>query len=201
MRLILTACAVVALTGPALAQPAPKAPQNVRGTIASSTKTALVVNGPAGSKTLAVGPKTVYLSVVRSSLAKIDAGTFVGTAVQPQKDGSLRALEVVIFPKELDGTGEGFYPWDSQPHSMMANATVQKVGTSVTSVKGRTLALTYKGGSKTVDVPATVPIVSFKKSTSSIVRNAAHVFVIPSRANASEAAVVAVGAGDLVPPM
>lgn len=201
MRLVLTAFAVIATSVPALAQPAPKAPPNVRGTIASSTASSLVIAGAAGTKTLALGPTTLYVRVLPSSLAKIDAGTFVGTAVRPQKNGSLRALEVVIFPKELDGTGEGFYPWDSGPQSMMANATVQHVGTSVTSVKGRTLALTYRGGSKTVDVPATVPVVFFQKASVTAIRRGAHVFVIPNPAHPSDAAVVAVGEGALVPPM
>ncbi|GAC1301650.1 MAG: hypothetical protein NVSMB19_10030 [Vulcanimicrobiaceae bacterium] len=201
MRLLVSAIAIAALTAPALAQPAPKTPANVRGTIASSSASTIVVSGTDGSKTLSVGPKTLYLRVVKSSLDKVTSGTFVGTAVAPQKDGSLRALEVVIFPKSLDGTGEGFYPWDSQPHSMMANATVQHVGTSVSSVKGRTLALAYHGGQKTVDVPANVPVVLFEKASASVVRKTAHVFVVPAPSNASAAAVVAVGAGDLVPPM
>lgn len=201
MRILLAAVTVAVLTAPALAQPAPSAPKNIRGTIASSTTTSIAIASATGSKTLALGPTTLYLSVAKSSLAKIGSGTFIGTAVRPQKDGSLRALEVVIFPKALDGTGEGFYPWDSEPHSMMANATVQHVGTSVSSVKGRTLSLVYKGGSKTVDVPASVPVVLFKKATSAVLRRSAHVFAIPDPKHPSAAAAVAVGEGDLVPPM
>jgi hypothetical protein len=33
----------------------------------------------------------------------------------PQSDGTQRALEVLIFPDAMRGTGEGHYPWDLVP--------------------------------------------------------------------------------------
>jgi hypothetical protein len=39
------------------------------------------------------------LAVVKSSMDDIKQGTFIGTATMAQPDGSLRALEVVVFPE------------------------------------------------------------------------------------------------------
>ena len=55
----------------------------------------------------------------------IKVGVFVGIASAPAADGSEGALEVVIFPAALKGTGEGSRPWNlSKPNSSMTNATV-----------------------------------------------------------------------------
>ena len=129
----------------------------IRGTIEKVDGDILTVKSREGD-TL-----TVYLSadytvgtVVKASLADIKKGSFVGTTAIPQKDGTLKALEVHIFPESQRGTGEGFKPWDLTPGSTMTNATVTS---SVNSVDGRSLVLTYKGGEKTVVIPPNIPIV------------------------------------------
>ena len=57
----------------------------------------------------------------------IQSGKFVGTAAMPGADGSLAALEVLVFPEAARGTGEGHSQWDLQPGSTMTNATVTAV--------------------------------------------------------------------------
>jgi hypothetical protein len=44
---------------------------------------------------------------VRSSLADIRSGLYVGVAAVPQADGGLRAFEAHIFDASMRGTGEG----------------------------------------------------------------------------------------------
>ena len=58
----------------------------------------------------------------------------------------------------MRGTGEGHYPWDLQPKSIMTNASVEQV---VTAVNGPTLMVKYKDGEKTIIVPPDAPVVTF----------------------------------------
>ncbi len=92
-----------------------------------------------------LAPNAPVNEVVKASLADIKQNSFVGVTSMPQPDGSQRALEVHIFPEAMRGTGEGHYPWDLRPQSMMTNANVEQVGASV---DGRTLTLKYKDGEK-----------------------------------------------------
>jgi hypothetical protein len=104
----------------------------VRGTVVSLDGSMLVVHAKDG-KDVNVTLKDNYavLAVVKSSMADIKENTFIGTATVAQPDGSLRSLEVVVFPDSLRGFAEGHYPWDLGSSSMMTNATVaQKVHAS-----------------------------------------------------------------------
>jgi hypothetical protein len=83
-----------------------------------------------------------------------------------QADGSLQAIEVLVFPEAARGAGEGHYPWDLQPGSMMTNATV---GDMASTAQGRSLKLRYKGGEQTVLVPANVPVVTFKPADRTLI--------------------------------
>jgi hypothetical protein len=87
---------------------------------------------------------------------EIKEGTFIGTATEPQPDGSLRAVEVVVFPETLRGFAAGHYPWDLGPKSMMTNATIAQ---KVQKVDGETVDVTYKGGEKKITIPSNIPIV------------------------------------------
>ncbi len=81
--------------------------------------------------------------VVPIGMADIKENSFVGIASLKGADGNLNALEVLVFPENMRGAGEGHYPWDLQPESMMTNATVAKLASAPI---GQTLTLTYKGG-------------------------------------------------------
>jgi hypothetical protein len=47
--------------------------------------------------------------VSRSALADVTAGSFIGTTVAPQPDGTFKSTEVHIFAPALRGTGEGLH--------------------------------------------------------------------------------------------
>src|SRR5258706_11132694 len=98
----------------------------------------------------------------------------MGTASMKAPDGNLVAREVLVFPEAMRGTGEGHYPWDLQPESMMTNATV---ATLADNPKGREMSLTYKGESNKVVVPAGVPIVTFEPGDKAMLKPRAKVFV------------------------
>jgi hypothetical protein len=118
----------------------------------------------------------------------------------PQADGTLRAVEVHVFPDSMRGTGEGHRPWDLQPGSTMTNATVAKVDESGGA---RKLSLKYKDGEKTVVVPPGTPVVRMEPGDRSRLVPGAHVFVIASRQPDSPlvAERLNVGKDGLVPPM
>lgn len=95
--------------------------------------------------------------VEKATLADVKQGGYVGTAATAQSDGSLRAVEVHIFADAQRGVGEGFNPnFAPVPNSSMTNATVTS---SVDSIDGRTLMLTYNGGEKKVVIAPNTLIV------------------------------------------
>jgi hypothetical protein len=179
------------------------APQDirVRGTIISFDGSSLTVKTREGDTArIALTPGWKVSSVAKASVSDIKKGDFVGIASLPKAPGVDGALEVVIFPAALKGTGEGSHPFDLKPNSSMTNATVAK---AVTAVDGRTLTLTYKGGEKKISVPNGVPVVTFATATKADLKAGAVVF-IPSK-KADDGSItsgrVVVGTHGVVPPM
>ena len=114
-------------------------PIRVRGTIERVEGPIYVIKARDGAEPkLTVADKPSIATLVKASLADIKQNSFVGVTSMPQPDGSQRALEVHIFPEAMRGTGEGHYPWDLRPQSMMTNANVDQVGATV---DGRMLTL------------------------------------------------------------
>jgi hypothetical protein len=176
-------------------------PVRVRGTVASVDGSKLVVHAKDG-KDVNVSLKDNYaaLAVVKSSIEDIKQGTFIGTATMPQADGSLRAVEVVVFPESLRGFGEGHYPWDLGSSSMMTNATIAN---KVQSTDGQTVTVTYKGGERKIIIPANVPIVALVPADKSDIKSGATVFV-PTEKQADGtllSGAILFGKDGVVPPM
>ena len=173
----------------------------VRGTIERVDGQTLVVKSRDGADvTVRLADNASAVGVVKASLADIRPGTYVGTAAMPQAGGSLRAIEVLIFPETMRGTGEGHTPWDLLPESTMTNATVAE---SVDRVEGRTLTLKYKDGEKTVVVPPDAPIVTLTSADRTEIKPGAKVFIPAARqADGSlQASRVLVGKDGIAPPM
>jgi hypothetical protein len=139
-------------------------------------------------------------AVARRELAAVVPGTFIGTATLVRPDGTLQALEVLIFPESARGSGEGHYPWDLQPGSMMTNATVADV---VAVDAARRLTLKYKDGEKVVIVPPDAPVVTFEPGDRAMLVPGAHVMFGATREadGTLTAGRVNVGKDGLVPPM
>jgi hypothetical protein len=143
--------------GTALAQNAP--PTRIRGSIASLTGQTLSVNTREGAKVdvLLNDPLTVA-TVKRFDFADIKPGTYVGIASRTAANGQQDAIEVLVFPEAMRGAGEGHYPWDLEPGSMMTNGTVTG---PVEAKSGQALSVSFKNGSETIVVPPNAPIVTF----------------------------------------
>ena len=173
----------------------------VRGVVVSLDGTKLVVHSRDG-KDVSIGLKDDFavLAVVKSSMADIKQGAFIGTAAVRQPDTSLRSVEVVVFPEGMRGVGEGHYPWDLGPSSSMTNATVAN---AVQGVDGQTVTVTYKGGEKKIDIPANVPVVALQPASKADITPGEAVFV-PAEKQPDGALVggaVLFGKDGVVPPM
>jgi hypothetical protein len=201
MRSFRTAALVLAVTAsaaPAWAQSG--TPTRIRGTIASVTDQTIVVNARGGQKVSVALPSDV--TVTESSTTKLSdvhSGSFIGTTTVPQPDGTLKALEIHVFPESMRGTGEGSRPWDLAPVSTMTNGTVGEIeGTN-----SQSLTVKYQGGQKTVTVPSDVPIVALEPGTRAELTPGAHVFVIGTKAadGSLSANRITVGKNGAEPPM
>ena len=183
----------------AFAQPAP-APMRLRGTIERIDPTTIVLKERNGeTMTLAIADTFTVSEVLPVDPSAIQSGAFVGTAAMPGADGTLSALEVLVFPEAARGTGEGHSPWDLQPGSTMTNATVTNVAAGA---KGRTMTLRYKDGEKTIVVPEGIPVVTIKPADRSLLVPGAKVFVFAQMRNGQPTALRATAGRDgFAPPM
>jgi hypothetical protein len=183
-----------------LAQGAPT--MRVRGDVLSLQGQLLTVSARDGSRvTVNLADNFTVGGLVRASLADATQGKYVGTAAMPQPDGTLRALEMLIFPESGRGTGEGHYPWDLQPNSTMTNATIAEV---VAAPDGRVLTLRYKDGEKRVFVPESATIVKPAPADRSMLVPGAHIFIFAAQRQPDgtlTASRVTVGLEGVVPPM
>jgi len=201
--------------------------ERVRGTIEGAEGGAVTIKTDDGkTETVALSdPKFVY--VVKSSLDQVKEGTFIGTATKGENP--LTAIEVVIFPDSMRGTGEGHYAWDaindqsegggSKVKSSMTNATVKSTSGGGSKVKSamtngtiakssdasgqKTITVSYdKEGSKTIVVPPQAPIVAFEPADKTILTKGGKIFVVAAKDGAKlEGKLVAVGKDGLTPPM
>ena len=215
----LASSAAVAATG---------APERVRGNIASATADSVTVDTH-GDKpvTVALTGDTTYLKVEKSSLNKVEKGSYIGTATK-DVGGRHVALEVVIFPPSMRGAGDGHYAWDkirdttlsggAQTSSSMTNGNVSAVSTSAPKVNSAMtngnvaasqsqggithLVVTYKGGQQDVLVPPTAPIVTFRPGTNALLAKGNDAFIKATHTGSGLVAdTVAVGVDGVKPPM
>jgi hypothetical protein len=224
---LVVAASTVVISTAALAAPSP---ERVRGTVKAISGDTLTVHTTSGPDvSVALAGRTHYLEVAKSSLAHVDPGSYIGTATKSIGD-KLVALEVVVFPPSLKGTGEGHYAWDRIPDtalsgstttaSTMTNGTVSTtvpaggdklvnstmtngtVSTAGEADGARQITVTYKGGKQIVLVPPTAPIVAYEPGVKSDVTPGSAVFVNGVRQDGKVTAnAVAVGVDGVTPPM
>ncbi len=201
IRLIAGLMAAAAVVGLSFAASAQTTPVRLRGAITAidgKTVTIAVRDGTTANIKLADN-WTVGL-VVPASMSDIKQGTFVGIA-SVGTDADRSALEVLVFPDALKGTGDGHYDWDLQPKSMMTNATVATVASAN---DGQSLKLDYKGGgTQTIKVKPGTPIVTFMPGQREDAKVGAKVFIGAQKAadGSLTAGRIAVGKDGLTPPM
>lgn len=173
----------------------------VRGTVVSVAGSTLTVKDRDGkTEAIALASGWKISGVAKASAANIKQGDFLGIASISKADGGSGALEVVIFPAALKGTGEGDRDWDLQPNSRMTNGTVA----DVTEIRGRTVTLTYDNGQKKqIAIPQTTPIVTFAAATPADLTPGIAVFVNAERGSDGKLVAnrVVVGNHGIAPPM
>ena len=188
------------LDAAAVAQPASTMPARLRGTIDTVAPGMLQLTLRSGAKASVTLPANVRVTwLTEAKLSEVKPGSYVGTAAMAQPDGTLKALELQVFPPAMRGAGEGTHAWDQGDDSSMTNGTVG----SLVGTKGRTMTITYKGGEKQVVVPDDVPVVTYIPADASVLAAGEHVLINGSRAadGTVTAASVSVGKNGLVPPM
>ena len=191
--------ALALCAGAVMAQPATPT-MRLRGTIEKIDATTLVVKERGGETlTLALADNLTVSEVLPNDPTTIQSGSFVGIASLPAADGTLAALEVLVFPESARGTAEGHSAWDLQPGSQMTNATVASIAPSA---NGRTMTLRYKDGEKTIVVPEGVPVVTLKPGDRSLLVPGAKVIVTAQNRNGQPTALrVTAGRDGFQPPM
>jgi hypothetical protein len=210
MKSLLVAATLLALCGaPALAaspSPVPSGPVSVhvRGRIVGLAGNLLTVGAPMGPATTIVTlvPNFRVTYVVESSLAAIAPGSYIGTAAVPQRDGSLRALGVTIFPPGVT-PNPGTFPFDLTPTSTMTNGTIETIGaTKVDNAAAGVLSVTYDGGAKRVIVAEGTPVVKLVPADASALVAGARVSITAKKDvdGTLSAANVNVGKDGLTPP-
>ena len=125
-KLLLAGALIALLILPASAQQASQGtPTRIRGTVEKLDGQALTVKSREGQTvTIALANNVAVAYLVKKNVADIKPGDYIASTGIKGTDGKLHAIEVRIFPESLRGVGEGQYPWDLKPDSVMTNATV-----------------------------------------------------------------------------
>ena len=195
------AAALLALVATVATAAAQSPPTRLRGSIAAiDGKTATIATREGSNVKVNLADNWAVMLVSPVSMADIKENSFVGIASLKGPDGTLNALEVLVFPEAARGSNEGHYPWDLQPESMMTNATVATVAKAS---DGQTLTLKYKDGTQTIKVKPGTPIVTFAPGDKADAKVGAKVFLGATKApdGGLNAARLLVGKDGLTPPM
>jgi hypothetical protein len=198
----------------------PPGPQRVSGTVQSLTGQTLTVATAGGPVPVQLSSTTPISLVVPADRSQITDSSFLGIGSQQQPDGSLRAVEITVFPESMRGTGEGNYPWNhpgTQGGGRMTNGTAGSMkmtngtvgsmkmtnGTvsnsrmtngTVAQAGSGSITLSYKdstsAGTQAITIPPDVPIVGLAPGQESDLTPGAHVIVLSTK-DASGASSVA----------
>lgn len=173
----------------------------IRGEITKVEGTTLSIKSRTGENlTVKLAEPPRISAMVKSSLADIKEGTFIGVSAMPQPDGTQKAYAVHIFMDSQKGVvPDRFSEWDNRPGSTMTNANV---ATTVAGKEGQDLLVKYKDGEKKVVVPPGIPIAKYVPGSAADLKVGAKVFVAAARKEADgtlTAPNIAVGR-DIDPP-
>jgi len=173
----------------------------IRGVVETLAGEQLTVTSHEGSRVNVNLSTTVGVSAVKkASIDDIKKGDYVGIASLPASHGQEGALEVLIFPAQLKGVGEGRFNYDLKPGSSMTNATVAN---AVKSVDHGEVTVTWHGHTKKIEIADDTPIVTLAPATKKDIQSGIPVF-IPAEKDANgvlSTQMLIVGKNGVVPPM
>jgi len=199
MHVRVAAVLLAIATAGAVAAQVPAVP--VRGVIQSLEGQMLVLaTANDGPVRLTLTDTTGINGVERRRAADITDNTFIGATAVKDADGRWQATEVHIFPEAMRGAGEGHYAWDLLPDSTMTNGAA--TGTAAKG-RGRTLTVSYAGGSVEIDVTRRTAIVALTVGDRALLVPGATVFALAAPQEGGSATAVAVVAetDGVEPPM
>jgi hypothetical protein len=182
------------------AEDAPGMRIGVRGEITGVSPDILKVHANSGDNVVInLTRDTKVRAVTLANIEDIKPGSYIGSAAIPQEDGTLKALEVHVFPPELAGSGDGHRPFDLVKGSSMTNGSV---GDLVVS-SGRVLTVNYKGGQQKILVPEDVPIVNLVPADRSLLKVGVKIvtFVTQGADGMLTAQSISAGKDGVTPPM
>jgi hypothetical protein len=174
----------------------------IRGTIERVEGPVYVVKNRDGAELkLTMTDNPLFVAIVKSTMADIKPGMFVGSTGVTQPDGSQKAIEVHIFPESMRGTGEGHYDWDLKPNTKMTNANVEQ---TVAGVEGQTLSVKYKDGEKKLLVTPETAVVTYVVGNKDDLKPGTRIFVAAAKKQPDgslQTARITYGKDGLTPPM
>jgi len=174
----------------------------IRGTIERVEGPVYVVKNRDGAELkLTVTDNPLFVAIVKSTMADIKPGMFVGSTGMTQPDGSQKAIEVHIFPESMRGTGEGHYDWDLKPNTKMTNANVEQ---TVAGVDGPVLSVKYKDGEKKLLVTPETAVVTYVTGAKDDLKPGTKVFVAAAKKQPDgslQTPRITYGKDGLTPPM
>src|ERR1700676_2936121 len=174
----------------------------IRGTIESVDGPVYVVKNRDGAELkLTVTENPLFVAIVKSTIADIKPGMWVGSTGMTQPDGSQKAIEVHIFPESMRGTGEGHYDWDLKPNTKMTNANVEQ---TVAGTDGPVLSVKYKDGEKKLMVTPETAVVTYVMGDKNDLKPGTKIFVGAGKKQADgtvQTPRVTYGKDGLTPPM
>ena len=154
----------------------------VLGQVKSVTPNSIEIGTPSGIVSLGITqPLTTYRQVP-ADLSQVSSDSYIGVASEEGPDGTEVAKQILVFPAELRGAAEGSVLLDApanaarpnrmtngsvsgqsvaQSRSRMTNGVLQKGG-------GTTLVVRYQDGSRTISVPAGVPVTKVEAGSVSL---------------------------------
>jgi hypothetical protein len=186
------------IAGPSQADDAK--PMRVRGAITAIEGDLLKVHSNRGEDLqVKLTKDTQVRGVTLAQVSEIKPGSYIGSAAVPQADGTLKALEVHVFPPEMAGTGDGHRAFDLGKDSTMTNGSV---GDLVTT-NGRSITVNYKGGQKTIIIPDDVPIVNLVPGDRSLLKPGVKVVLQAQKSDDGALNAMSISAGEngVTPPM
>ena len=199
-RLLAATLLLISATSVASAQQSPSV--RIRGAIEAVDGPLLSIKTRDGSDLkVRVTDNVAVFGVVKTELANIKEGSYIGVTALPEPDGTQKAIAVHIFPENQRGAAEGFRPWDLRANSTMTNATVAE---TVKGTDGQNILVKYKDGEKKVLVPEGTPIVTFVAGDKSELKAGAKIIIFGAAKKDDgtlEAARVNVGRDGITPPM
>jgi hypothetical protein len=174
----------------------------IRGTVERIEGPVYVVKNRDGAELkLTVTDNPLFVAIVKSTMADIKPGLFVGSTGTTQPDGTQKAIEVHIFPESMRGTGEGHYDWDLKPQTKMTNANVEQ---TVAGVEGPILSVKYKDGEKKLLVTPETVVVTYVIGNKDDIKPGTKVFVAAAKKQPDgtlQTPRITYGKDGLTPPM